>query len=75
MCLIPHDLLDLQTLLAISSLKKVSKKRKVSKGPSGDMGGRPTVAHFSFFADFANEGIDFICTGFKAGHYGAAVGS
>ncbi len=39
MCLIPHNLLDLQILLAILSLKKVSKKRKVSKASSGDGGG------------------------------------
>ena len=56
MCLIPHNLLDLQTLLAISSLKKVSKKRKVSKGPSGD-GGKGLSSRTSlFFANFANEG-------------------
>jgi hypothetical protein len=38
MCLIPHNLLDLQILLAILSLKKVSKKRNVSQGASGDGG-------------------------------------
>ena len=73
MCLIPHNLLDLQILLEIFSLKKVSKKRKVSKGPSGDRGGRPLVAYFAFFADFANEGGDFICTGFKSGRYPQAT--
>jgi hypothetical protein len=37
MCLIPHNLLDLQMLLAILSLKKVSKKRKVSKASRGQI--------------------------------------
>lgn len=69
MCLIPHNLLNMQTLLAFSSLKKVSKERKVSKASSGDRGGRAAVAYFAFFANFANEGGDFICTGFKSGHY------
>jgi len=55
-------------LLEILSLKKVSKKRKVSKGSSGD-GGGPVVAHLAFFSDFANEGGDFTCTGFKSGRY------
>ncbi len=55
MCLIPHNLLDLQTLLAISSLKKVPKKRKVSKASSGD-GGEAYRSVFAFFANFANEG-------------------
>ncbi len=55
-------------MLAISSLKEVSKKRKVSKASGGD-GGRLVVAYFAFFANFANEGGDFICTGFKSGRY------
>jgi hypothetical protein len=39
MCLTPRNLLDLQMLLEVLSLKKVSKKRKVSKASSRDGGG------------------------------------